>query len=378
MRLIVPVASLLVALFSIAIDQHGAAYDGAVCALGLCRFDQIAASVDTERLNTGNIQTVIGLNPSDPLLWATYGELLAVEGKDQKAAEMYDRAVALGPHMAAVQMRAANFDFTHNRIDHALLMTHEILAATGGFDQILFSYLTAFHLPATELLEKAIPPDPRAAQSWLAWLRSHGSTADLMDTWRWMSEQNLADEPAAVGLTQTLFGRKAYREAQGVWAGWQGKRDPAYLNPERIWNGHFAHKPTASPFDWSIVAPPSVQIEQADGLQIRFSGKENLSLATVRQYATVPGSRYTFTAEAQAQGLSTDQRPFFHLWDPAHPGALDLEIPLDEGTPTVGATFLVPAGTSVVEVQLERRRSDHFDNKLAGTVHLKRVSLRPH
>lgn len=377
MRLVVPLACVVVALFSIALDQRGIAHDGTVCALGLCRFDQIAASVDSERLDSENIQTVINLNPNDPLLWATYGELLAVEGHDQKAAEMYDRAVALGPHTAAVLMRTANFDFTHNRIDHALLMTRQILAASGAFDQILFSYLTALRLPAEKLLGTAIPPEPRPAQSWLSWLRSRGSTKDLTATWRWMEEHNLADEPTAVALTETLFGRKEYAKAQRVWAGWQGARDPTYLNPERVWNGRFEREPTASPFDWSIVAPPSVAIQRIDGLQIHFSSKENLALATVRQYTTVSGAQYKFTAELEARGLSTDQRPFFHLWDPVHPGALDLEVPIDEGARSVSTTFRVPAGTPLVEIQLERRRSDHFDNKLAGTLLLKRVSLHP-
>jgi len=138
--------------------------------------------------------------------------------------------------------------------------------------------------------------------------------------------------------------------------------------------------PTASPFDWVINPPPSVKVQRQNGLEIRFSGTDNLSFSHVQQFVTVAPGRYRFTAEIEASGLTTDQHPLFRIQDAGRPAALNMAtepIETTRGRSTLRLDFTVPQGTSGLQIQLERRMSDRFDNKLAGTVHLYSVSLKP-
>lgn len=380
MRLIFPLASLLVAVFSVTTDRLPISYDSSLCAHGLCRFDQMTASIDQQGLNTKNILTVLAQDPANPLLWSTYGELLAVQGKTEEAAAMYDHAIELGPHMAPVLMRTANFDFTHDRMDHARLMAKQILVRTEAFDQILFSYFTSFRLPISQVLDVAVPAEERPARSWLSWLRSNGAGRDIQETWNWMMQHGLIDERTAVDLTRTLWDRRSYGAAQQAWVDWLGDNAGGYLHPERIWNPRFEHEPAGSPFDWTITAPTSVTVERADGLTVRFSGTENVSFSHIRNFVTVRPGPYRFTAEIEATGLTTDQHPLFRLFDPVRPAALDLETaPIDDtrGRTTLRLDFTVPPGTVAIQIQLDRHPSERFDNKIAGTLHLYGVSLRP-
>ena len=82
-------------------------------------------------------------------------------------------------------------------------------------------------------------------------------------------------------------------------------------------------RPIRAPFDWMLTPPASVELTRQDGLQIRFSGTDNVDFSQVRQFTTARAGRYRFSAEVQADGLTTDQRPFFHIFDPVHPKRLE-------------------------------------------------------
>ncbi len=190
----------------------------------------------------------------------------------------------------------------------------------------------------------------------------------------------LADQKSAVDLTWALWRRKSFRGAQQAWADWMGPERENDLNPERLANTRFENDSRGGPFDWTLTAPQSVQLVRRDGLEIRFSGSENIHFDHVHQFATVEARRYRLSIEASADGLTTDERPFFRVFDPENPARLDAETaPLSETVARSRFTlsFDVPKGTEVVQVQIERRPSRHFDSKIAGTMHIYRISLAP-
>jgi hypothetical protein len=286
--------------------------------------------------------------------------------------------------MAPVLMRVANFDFTHARRDHGMLMAHQILLQTTAFDQILFSYLLQPGVPipggVKQLLGVAIPATPRAAQSWLDWVRANGSDLDLLATWYWMRQHQLFAAQSAAHLAWTLWERKSYRAAQALWAQSLGSARGDYLCPQLLANRRFEYEPNASPFDWALTPTESVVLARREGLEIRFSGTANVDFSQVRQFTTVSPGRYRLDAEVESEGLTTDQRPFFHLFDPAHPNAVNVVTPpFPETLPRgwISLTFTVQQGTEALAVQLERRPSQHFDNRIAGTLNIYQVSLRP-
>jgi len=378
MRTLIAILSLLITGLSITLDYVHPSPDSRICREGLCRNDEVFAYVDAHGIDLGGVSALLNLDPSNPLMWCTYGELLSAAGRTREAASALQRAVALGPGMSPVLMRAANFDFAQGRLDNAFALTNRILSQTGTFDQVLFSYLTRSHLPVSTLAGAAVPPVERAATAWFTWLRGSGSDADLRELWSWMLQNHLLNQKSATDFAWAFWQRKAFVTAQDSWVDWLGPSRNGYLRPQRLANLRFQDAPGAGPFDWALTPAAGVEIRQNDGLEIRFSGTGNIDFSNVRQFTTVSSGRYRFAAEISADDVTTDQGPFFHVFDPLNPGRLSVESFEVKGTVArswISLDASVPPGTQALEIQIERRQSQKFDNKIAGTLHVYQVSL---
>ena len=375
----IALASLLIVLLSIFQDLSPSAPGSRLCLNGGCRFDQIYAGLDAATTSAEDIRILVLTDPANPLAWCTYAEVLSFRGETNQAAAAIDHAISLGPGMTPVWMRAANFDFTHGRRERGFIDTAHILSQAPGFDEILFSYLTSSGSPVSQLLGNAVPVLARSARAWLVWLSAHGSESDLETTWSWMRENRLADEKSAIELTRTLWERKAYRTAQQIWVEWLGEQRGDYLQPQRIANRRFATAPTASPFDWRFDAVPSVEIERKNGLEVRFLGEGNVEFAHLHQFTAVSPGRYRFSAEMEAEGITTDERPFWRIIGVGGLSRLAVETPRIEGSVPrswVSVEFNVPEGTEALDIQLRRKPSLRFDNKIAGILRIYEVSLQ--
>ena len=373
MRAIIPVASLLVAALSLAVDIAHPSPGSSLCRYGGCRFDQIFAGVDAAGDTPEAVSILVGADPANPLVWCAYAQVLSVHGETQQAQSAFDHAVSLGPGMSPVLMRTANFDFTHGRRDDGFLLSARILSQTSAFDEIIFSYLQRAEVPAATVLGTAIPAASRPALSWLDWLRAHGSDQDLCQTWAWMKRNRLLDEQSAGEVAWTLWDRASYRTAYALWTGWVG-------TTQLLANTRFDTAPRETPFDWTLGSSPAVAVTRPNGLDVRFSGTENVAFSGVRQFTVVPPGRYRLSAEVSSDNLTTDQGPFFRIFDPASPARLNAESAPILGTVMrtwIGVEFTVTPRTEALAVQLERRASQRFDNRISGTLHIHQVSLVP-
>jgi hypothetical protein len=380
MRALFAIVSLAIAGVTLTLDYVHLSPDSRLCRDGLCRYDQVFAAIDARGINLGGASALLNLDPSNPLVWCVYADVLSGAGRTPEAVSAFDQAVALGPGMSPVLMRAANFDFGQGRLDDALAMTNRILRQTDAFDQVLFSYLTRSGLPVSRLAGVAVPPNPRVARAWFSWLRGFGSDADLRELWSWMRQSQLIDRNSATDFAWALWQKKAFTTAQDSWAEWLGPSRDGYLHPQRLANVRFQPAPNGSPFDWTLTPVAGVEIRQDDGLDIRFSGKQNLEFSNVRQFTTVSSGRYRFSAEVSAKDVTSDQGPLFHIFDPVNPGHLSVESSPLKGTigrSWITLDFSVPSGTQALQVQIERRLSQKFDNKIGGTLHVYQVSLLP-
>jgi hypothetical protein len=384
MRALFVIVSLAITGVSMALDYArpwlDSQADSRLCRAGLCRYDQVFAAMNTGGMGLGNVASLLNLDPSNPLVWCTYAELLSAAGRLPEAATAFEHAVSLGPGMSPVLMRSANFDFAQGQVDHGFAMTNRILRQTDAFDQVLFSYLTHSGLPVSRLAGVAVPAAPRAARSWFSWLRGAGSDADLRDLWSWMRQNRLLDQKSATDFAWTFWQRRAFTTAQDVWADWLGPSRRGYLHPQRLANVRFQDAPDGSPFDWTLTPAPGVTIRRNDGLEIRFSATENIVFANVRQFTTVSRGPYRFSAQISAEDLTTDQGPLFHIFDPVNPRRLNVESSPAIGTVArswITLKVSVPPGTQALQIQIERRPSQKFDNKIRGILHVYQVSLLP-
>ena len=375
MRLILPVLALAIAISSIAVGFAKLSASSPICLHGFCRFDQLFSSIDSEGADLKNMGALLNEDPSNPSTWCSYGELLWKSGDTDGARAAFSRAIALGTGMSPVLMRAANFDFSQGHEEEALALAKRILSQTDGFDEILFSYLQRSRVP--NALDAGLPPEPRAAKAWLAWIGRNGTDREIADTWTWMKRQHVCDEGLAVESVRLLWDRKAFEAAQAIWADWVGPADD-YLKPDRLFNRRFQRPPAASALDWQLATIPSVEISRRDGVEIRFLGQENVNFSHIHQFATVSAGRYRFRAEIETHDLTGDRLPFFHIFDAEPVRKVDVQ------TAAVGANaarswitldFDVPSGTRAVEVEIDRRPSASPDNPITGTLHVYQVSL---
>jgi hypothetical protein len=195
-----------------------------------------------------------------------------------------------------------------------------------------------------------------------------------------MKQNGLCDRPSAVQAAWTLWERHSFQAAQQVWVAWLEPKAGDYLHPQQLANRQFQSEPQGGPFDWSLEVPAAVAVSRNNGLEIQFRGKENVVFNHIRQTAVLRPGRYRFSAEIEADGLTTDQGPFFHIFDPIHAGILEVETRRVLGRVNrswMVVDFSVPPSTQAVMIQLERRASERIDNKIDGTLHIYQVSLLP-
>jgi hypothetical protein len=287
--------------------------------------------------------------------------------------------------MPPVLMRAANFAFTHSAFtsgkrQQAWDLSRRILEQTDAFDAIVFSYFPRGNNFNAELLGNAIPAQTRAAQAWLLWVRSNGSDQAVLQTWSWMRRNGLCNSQSAVEAAWALWERHSFEAAQQLWVDWVGPKGGDYTHPQQVANRRFQSEPQGGPFDWSLEVPASVAVSRNDGLEVRFQGTENVAFNHIRQTAVLKPGRYRFSAEIQADQLTTDQRPFFHIFDAVHQGRLQAETPAVDAMATrswIAVDFVVPQSTQAIIMQLERRASERLDRNISGTLHIYQVSLLP-
>jgi hypothetical protein len=373
---------LAVAGLSILVEFAKPSPTAGVCLQGICRFDQMYSKVDAEGAGRSNLEALLQEDSSNPSAWCTYAELLARNGDIEGAQRAFAQAVTLGPSMAPVLMRAVNFDFGHSRdhgrIDDARALSKRILAETGAFDEVIFSYLSHSGTPLPEVLEASLPAQPRAAEAWLAWLKDNGADRDLLDTWQWSQAHRLDSQAFALEFTWALWQRGSFAESRRLWAAWVDPSDDS-SDPQRLLNGRFEAEPTTSPFDWSLEGLPSVAVTRdREGLSVRFLGTANAAFSGVHQFATVGAGRYRFAAEIAAQDLTSDRLPVFHIVDVAPQRKVDVQtqpVPANAGRSRITLDFDVPPDVPAVEIALERIPSAKLDNKIAGTLRVYQVSL---
>jgi hypothetical protein len=380
-RLLFPAMALCVSVLSIAVDLNRPSVDNALCVRGWCRYDQLYSSVDARGATSRTLAALVEEDPSNPHAWATYAEQLAGTGDAAAAEQAFARALTLGAGLAPVLMRAASFDFTHDRVANAVALVPRILDKTDEYDEVLFSYLRLFGRPAAEAFVTAdTPVSPRGARAWLTWTLTHSSPADIMTTWDWVQRRGFADGKSAAQTVNALWRQRAYGDAQRAWVDWLGQRAGNYPHAQLLANTRFEAAPESIPFDWDLSARAGVVYSRRDGLEVRFTGKENLTDAGVRQYAVVMPGTYRLTADLSAEGISTDQGVSVLIADGDDPARVLTQVGPFLGTRSRSTSIMdvtVPVGTQILRIQLARKESLKFDNKLAGILHIHRVALEP-
>jgi hypothetical protein len=368
-----------------------AAPDSALCRLGYC--EPAAATVESE--------------PYNPYGWSDLAERRGAAGDVTGAREAFTRSVALGPNVPPVLIRAVNFEVEQGELRRALPLVRHILELTPAYDNILFRYLARYRVQAgngnglemQQVLQEAIPdpgegtggpvavrspaghasapegeqrPKGDAARGWVAHLIAE-KDPEAGEAWRWLAGRGGVSSELRRQWVDYLVAVK--RDFPAAVEAWKPVAGAGYPGSTRLANGRFEQEPGGGRMNWTLSPHPRVAVRRGEGLELLFDGKDNTAYANLTQQTFVPAGRWRFRAEAEARGLTTDQRPFFRIHDTFDAGRLDVVTPMAPEAMTV--EFTSPAGGSWVTVILMRRPSEKFDSKIQGSLRLREVRIEP-
>src|ERR1039458_8648715 len=106
MRLIIPIAALLIAILSVSLDLFPPSLASPLCLHGACRFDQMFPAIDAAGATPEALSILVTADPANPMVWCTYAEALSQHGDTQKAQSIFDHAITLGPGMPGPRVMA--------------------------------------------------------------------------------------------------------------------------------------------------------------------------------------------------------------------------------------------------------------------------------
>jgi hypothetical protein len=370
---------------------------GVLCRLLLCTNASLVGRARQQLAEVGeeDVQEAVALfrralqrDPQNPYRWADLGEAFLEAGQKEDARYCYVQALALAPYSAPFLLRVANFHFQIGENEKALPITARILTLIPDYDSVIFSEYTRLVGQVEDVLRSGLPQGCRAAESWLRFVIQAGRLDDAQRTWEWVVGRGYADD-ALVGEYAEFLIRQGHPDwAASAWARYLGTRSGDYRKSTYLFNGGFESEPAQSPFDWNVARTQGVEVARdcttawsgKCSLRIKFAGTKNLDFAAASQLAFVMPGPYRFHAFIRSEGLTTDQGIRFRISDAEVPARLDVIFGQFTGTrpwSPVEQAFVVSPETRLLQVQVIRKPSLKFDNKVGGTAWIDELRLEP-
>ncbi|MCC7496892.1 MAG: hypothetical protein IT160_04890 [Bryobacterales bacterium] len=313
-----------------------------------------------------------------PYRWCDYGEALLAAGDRAGAEKAMRRGIRLGPYVGPVLMRGVNFAYRTNDAAGALEYGRRLLAITPAYDDAVFTVWERMELAAGTVLKGGIP-GRRAAEAYLRRQTGAGAVNGARAAWAWIRDQKLAGDGLADEYCGFLLRAGEVEEAAGAWADWVRGREADYPAGNAVFNGGFERESAGTVFDWRLDAVEGARAERdgevaAEGrfsLRVTFDGTRNVAYRHVTQRVAVTPGTWWFEARVRTEGITTEEGVGFRIFDAEAPGRVDVHTEGMTGThewTVVRARIEAPAGTRVLEVDLVRKASWKFDNKVGGRV----------
>jgi tetratricopeptide (TPR) repeat protein len=327
-------------------------------------------------------------DPHNPYRWGDLGDAFLEAGRKEEARYCFGQVLALAPRSANLLLRAANFYLQIGDDRGALPITAKILALTPEYDSIIFSEYTRLLSHPEDVLRYGLPEDRRAARSWLQFLMQAGRRDDTQRTWDWVARRGYGDDALAGEYVEFLIRQGHPETAASAWSQYLDTRSGDYRKSNYLFNGDFESEPAPSPFDWNLSRVSGVDVARdcttawsgKCSLRISFAGIQNLDVAAASQRAFVRPGPYRFQAFIRTEALTTDQGLQFRIFDAEMPARLDVAFDQFTGTrpwSSVEHDLTVPPQTRLLQVQVVRRASMKFDNKVSGTAWIDDLKLEP-
>jgi hypothetical protein len=332
-------------------------------------------------------------DPGSAYRWTTVCKMLIAAGDRPGADYCYHRADLLAPHEANILFDLGDYDASVKNTTGAVSHFSRVLAVAHNEDeavivQNVFGYYEQLKVRDRSMLDAAIP-DALSARLYLRYLESHTEPAGVRSVWRWMHTKGYDDGQSTNDYLGYLFAKKQFAEAADDWHAHLTSREHplnnGYPAKNAVFNGGFEEASTGSPFDWEFDSVNGVTVTRDDTIhhdgnystRIDFAGKDNPEFRSFRQTVFVTPGHYRVEGFMKTAAITSGEGVRILVTNPSN-NAILAETEALRGTndfTPVSASFDVPAGTTIVNINLARRRALRIDNQLTGQAWLDSVSI---
>lgn len=332
------------------------------------------------------LREAVRRDPSSAYRWAGLGEHYLASEHTEEARRCMTRAAQLGPDMAQILIRAANFHFAVDEPAGAMSYGRRILALIPDYDAVVFALYARMGIPVSDVLASGIPPLPRPTAAYFRSLLERAPDNALEPVWNWLDAHGWSDDKLAAEYVNHLLDRHGYTDAVRIWAHHLGRRRGGYPEANRLYNGGFEEEFTPAALDWKLRTADGALLSRetsmvhsgAGGLRVEFLGVANVAFDHVAQTVVVEPGAYRLRAFIKTNDITTDQGVRFRIADAVSPERFEMITDSINGTidwTEVDRLIRIPATTRLVNVQVVRQASMKFDNKIRGTAWVDDVSL---
>ena len=339
-------------------------------------------------------EKAVQLSPYNADYWADLGAAYEWAGRNNDALRAFTRARTLFPNSPEINWKAANFYVRTRRTSEALAALQKVLLEDGTKERQVFVLAVNATNDNQEILDQMLPLHTPVIIDYLNFQIETGRMEAADRTWAALLELKLPfDLARSFPYLDALIQGRDVERLTAAWAV-LCTRFPQEVcaresKPNLITNADFAFAPLNGGLDWRVIPvqgaavseDASVGVTGSKSLRIDFDGKQNLEYGHVLQYVPVaPNTAYKFSGHMRAQGITTESGPRFQVLDAHDPSKLFVSTENVTGTSDWSAhqlEFKTTADTHILIVKIARPASHKFDNQLAGTIWIARVTLIP-
>jgi O-antigen ligase len=376
--------------------QTNARAERLFCRVGVC--DSFSALAVIQKEHGDDVAAVplsdwvefLSRDPANPMRWEDLGDALQREERTAEAKRSYDRALALGPNIPPVLVRATRLLFERGDHHAALTLMKRALDGNPSFDEIVLTDCERLGIPVSDIVAHGLPDSPAVWRSYLErQLRADFEVAperasDAAVVWDAIVQRHYADANVTNQYVEFLLRSRGPEAAVETWAHFK-QHDFA---KDRIFNGDFESDPMGVRFDWRLdsVGGVAVNFDEAvayqgrRSLRLRFDGSSNVGEVGVQQQVyLLPGS-YRLRAYVRTSDITTDQGIFIRAVNVEGPGTVEGVTTSLRGSndwTLLETVFEVPLRGRLIRVGPARKRSLKFDNLVRGIAWVDHMSIVP-
>jgi hypothetical protein len=339
-------------------------------------------------------QRALALNPRSAAVGMDLGDTLEAQGDIAKAREAFLEARGAYPASAEVAWRYGNFLLRRNEIAPAFAEIRMAVRSDPQLGGEAFSRCWRAEPDADRVLNEVLPP---STDIYFAAIRDLAAVRDFEDAllvWkRLVALGETIDLRHAIPLTEALMESSRGADAHAVWQQAVAiMKNPPPPDPpgSAIWDGSFESGVTGQGFAWHF--PPEkfgvkAAIDERIGrtgrrsLRLVFDGKQNLAYRDACTWASVqPRTVYHFSAWIRAQALTTDEGVRFQFWqreNPSDPLPDTRDVHGSQPWTQVQSDWRSGPSPGLVSVCAGRVPSRPPDETVSGTAWIDDVSLTP-